>query len=281
MLELREYVEYVEGNSPIVLTAPHDGTHKPVEIPERTQGLKIRDMFTSNVAWSICEQSEEISKPHLIVLRLHRSKLDVNRERSKAADKDSTDALEIYDLYHNSILSAIQKAVKVFGFALLLDVHGQGHRKDTIELGYLLNNRHLRSKDEDFETFCQGCSIRHINEIGKAPTPYTLSEVVRGGKSFGDLLMEKGFETIPSSKILHPCKSRGDHVCTKECKFCSGAFTTRKYSSMAKVCAIQVEIPTELRWDRKQPLNDSIFQVAEAIKSSAQEYLETFFLPRL
>ena len=40
------YVEYLVGNTPIIITVPHDGTLSPSSIADRTYGTLTRDLNT-------------------------------------------------------------------------------------------------------------------------------------------------------------------------------------------------------------------------------------------
>mmetsp|Transcript_26056 Transcript_26056/g.31886 ORF Transcript_26056/g.31886 Transcript_26056/m.31886 type:complete len:213 (+) Transcript_26056:453-1091(+) len=209
------------------------------------------------------------------MLKLHRCKVDVNRKRENATDNNSPEAVAVWDVYHSAIQNSIDLALRDFGYAVLLDIHGQSHRNE-IELGYLLDKTHLRCVNtEQFSTLCKSSSLHSMLGLGLRPAE--LSEIIRGPGSFGTLLCAKGYPTIPSVDYPHPCKSSNDHKCTKECKFYSGGYTVRRYSSTAGVCCIQIETPSCERWDGREPLEDSLTSISRAIARTYKEFIELHF----
>ena len=64
-------------------------------------GFRVRDIFTSEIAKGVHQWFVDDRQPHLVMLRLHRGKLDVNRQRNKAAEHES--ALQVWDEYHGAI----------------------------------------------------------------------------------------------------------------------------------------------------------------------------------
>ncbi len=53
----KEYIEYIAGDLPIILSAPHGGDMVPEEIPDRTQGTTVRDSRTEELAWTFFAQA--------------------------------------------------------------------------------------------------------------------------------------------------------------------------------------------------------------------------------
>lgn len=282
---MSEFVEHEIGHSPIILTAPHDGSLRPSHIPDRKKGRRKADLCTSEIACGIRDEFDDQCKPHLIVMKLHRSKIDVNREKAKAADEQIPDTQRAYTAYHDAIKRSIDLALKEFGFALLLDIHGQAHRKNYFELGYLLGKDALRcTNNEQFEALCKGSSMRNllglrrlnVNVKGEVQQ---LSQVVRGVNSFGSLLEEKGYNCIPSRSNPHACYTLDDHICNEDCKFWSGGFTTRQYSKLPGVCTLQIETPVECRFSLQnfEPLDEEIRSTSQAIAQTCKEFLEIHF----
>src|SRR5687767_711248 len=77
-----QYIEYLVGNLPVILSAPHGGRERPTEIPDREQGTFAFDTNTQELARAVAEELHERTGgwPHLIICRLHRRKVDCNRE---------------------------------------------------------------------------------------------------------------------------------------------------------------------------------------------------------
>jgi len=86
------YVEYIEGNIPLVLSAPHGGWERPTEIPDRKTGVLdgkcgthvqhswraiiIGDFHTKEltceVGMSIVSSNSSLRVPHMIICHLDR-----------------------------------------------------------------------------------------------------------------------------------------------------------------------------------------------------------------
>ena len=102
--ETKNYVEYVKGNLPILLSAPHGGTLMPENIPTRTYGKKGTDRYTDELTQIIAQKLfEKTGKtPYVVILKLARKKLDANREIHEAAQNNEK-AIEVYTTYHTLI----------------------------------------------------------------------------------------------------------------------------------------------------------------------------------
>src|SRR5262245_851973 len=87
------YIEYVAGNSPVILTAPHVGSILPATIPDRTaascggEATTVTDGNTRELVLAMQQKFfERFGKyPHVIIANLSRRKLDPNRLLVEAA----------------------------------------------------------------------------------------------------------------------------------------------------------------------------------------------------
>ena len=124
-----KYVEYQEGELPLIICAPHGGREKPESIPDRTSGTFAFDTNTQELVRSIGETFKQRSgkSAHLVICKLHRIKLDCNREEVEGA-AGQPEALEAWRTYHGAIRSAIQRATDAHGGVFLIDIHGHGHK---------------------------------------------------------------------------------------------------------------------------------------------------------
>ena len=52
----KNYIEYLPGDLPLVISAPHGGREKPEEIPSRTQGVVDIDTNTQELARTIADE---------------------------------------------------------------------------------------------------------------------------------------------------------------------------------------------------------------------------------
>eukprot|EP00928_Gymnodinium_smaydae_P056586 TRINITY_DN3994_c0_g1_i1.p1 TRINITY_DN3994_c0_g1~~TRINITY_DN3994_c0_g1_i1.p1 ORF type:complete len:195 (+),score=25.37 TRINITY_DN3994_c0_g1_i1:40-624(+) len=147
------YVEYRPSTCwPVVISAPHGGELEPATIADRSTGCVEPDWFSVELAEAIsdsfCALPGSPGPPSLVMLKLSRKKLDANRARKPSCEDGGVgEAGEAWDAYHGWLEEALRDCVKRFGFCLLLDVHGQSHRRDVTELGYLLTSDDLLLDD--------------------------------------------------------------------------------------------------------------------------------------
>jgi hypothetical protein len=52
----KQYIEYLAGNLPFILSAPHGGREKPEEIPDRKEGTFAYDANTQELARTIAAE---------------------------------------------------------------------------------------------------------------------------------------------------------------------------------------------------------------------------------
>jgi len=248
------YVEYSPGNTNLVFTVPHDGQTKPASIPTRQNGCR-------DVVGGVCNypSSEDCQKPflckalifsdsnthdfakrsraaftkrtglvpHLIVSRLHRSKLDPNRAIEDAA-QGSPDAEAAYREFHATI-RRVQKTMATSG--LLLDFHGQRHGQNSTELGYVYRKSDINEGNLPTEGVSSVSSL--LTRTGLSP-----QQLLSGPESLGALWEEAGYMAIPSPRQPSPGKD----------KYYRGGYITQNHGSSngGVVDAIQLELPVEL-----------------------------------
>jgi N-formylglutamate amidohydrolase len=96
-----QYVTYYEGTMPLILAAPHGGRLFPSNIPDRkleNGTITVTDAYTKDVALGIARKLYEKTgdMPHVVILQLARTKVDVNRDKLDGAD--SMAALEVWQV---------------------------------------------------------------------------------------------------------------------------------------------------------------------------------------
>lgn len=221
-----DYVEYQAGNCPIVVTAPHGGSLRPDSIPDRENGTYNGVTYT-NIVTTIDANTQDLARkvaqeifnrsgrrPHLIISRLHRIKLDPNREIGEAA-LGNAEAETAWTEYHNFIRAARQAAETQFGFAFLTDLHGHGHAIQRLELGY---NYDPELDLSDAALTHPGYAYKgslHTLTLRRAGVPFPT--ILRGSGSLGDLFNRLNVPAWPSPEFPTP----GDN------DFFDGGHTTR------------------------------------------------------
>lgn len=229
------YVEYVAGDLPIVLTAPHGGRLQPDSLPKRTRGVVMMDANTQELARAFADELKRQAQGqvHLIISQLHRSRLDPNREIKEAAQGNPA-AERAWREFHAAIEGAIAAAVTRHGFAFLIDLHGHAHPIARLELGYGLNATQLNRSDGDFDRagLIAVSTLRdlHARRGGSG------AELLRGPRSLGTLLAERGLRSVPGGAEPQPGTG----------PFFSGGYITQRHAGAAgtvKVDGVQIECP--------------------------------------
>lgn len=252
-------VEYVAGDLPLILTAPHGGRLRPAHIPNRTQGTRLSDSLTDRLARdvAVAVRAKTGRQPHLVICHLHRVKVDCNREIGEGAQSNAA-AAEVWQAFHDFVASARDTATRTnTAPALLLDVHGHGHAALRVELGYLLSRKQLALPDAELEKLATLSSIRQWAEIRRtnpvetghvsagarrakedAPSlrePTSFVDLLRGPQSLGGLLQQRGFAATPAPG--NPASAGQEYF--------NGGYITRRYGSRdgGTLSAIQAECP--------------------------------------
>jgi hypothetical protein len=215
----RNFIEYVPGELPLVIAAPHGGRLTPEEIPNRTNGVTNIDANTQELARTIAAvvHAETGRHIHLVVCRLHRSKLDANRDLAEATQGNEL-AVQAWKEHHAFIETACEAAVRQFGVAFLIDLHGHGHADPRVELGYLHNALDLADCEEALNesSYVKTSSLRWIVE--HSDTCHV--DLLRGRLSLGALLEARGFPSTPSPRMPVPTEPffRGGYTVVRHCQ---------------------------------------------------------------
>lgn len=214
-----DYIEYVAGDLPFILSAPHGGRLVPDEIPDRTRGVRDSDVNTEELARAVAEAVHERTghHAHLIISHLQRTKLDPNREIVEAAAGNPL-AERAWEEYHAFIDRARAAAVAKFGSAFFIDLHGHGHPTQRLELGYLHSTDDLAQDEAALNApeFVAAGSLRLA--AARWPGPYV--ELLRGSVSLGALFEAEGFRATPSPSAPEPVVPyfRGGYTVGRHCK---------------------------------------------------------------
>jgi N-formylglutamate amidohydrolase len=135
------------GDLPILITAPHGGTTRLPEVPDRTgdavprkRGAKTNFSFaldrrTDQLAFAVADAIEKSigKRPYLVVAHFSRRQIDANRPVEEAVETD--DAREVYRQFHGEIAAYRSEILARFGRGLLIDLHGHGGDPEVIYRG--------------------------------------------------------------------------------------------------------------------------------------------------
>ena len=241
------YIEFMTGTMPLVISIPHGGYMLPDDIPERPciNCSKNQDILTLEVGIGIREAIHRLTGyyPFLIVNNLHRTRLDPNRNIEEAADGNRNAEIAWYQ-FQGFIDSAKAEVTREFGKGLYIDLHGHRHMIKRTELGYLLSGEELQFDDEmlDLGTFIEYSSIRNL--VNTNTEGLSFSQLLRGPSSLGSMLCDLGYPAVPSSEIPFPEAAE---------PYFSGGYNTTRHGSSAggTIDGIQIELDMDIRSDPK------------------------------
>ena len=231
-----DFVEFRAGNYPLLLIAPHGGDLKPQWITDRDceNSVVTQDQYTLGIALQIEQALQESGiKPYMVLAKIHRLKIDLNRSLETSHCEDDT-SNDLWRLFHDQVESYRQNIIDTYGRGLIIDIHGHGHPNQRIELGYLLTSQQLRDLVlEAPSTQDPTTSIHSLVE--SHPQNLSLNELVFGTQALGTLLSSRGFPTVPSNQDPAPLAEE---------PFFSGGTNTKLYGSKSRgnVDAIQLEL---------------------------------------
>lgn len=243
------YIEYVAGNAPVIVSAPHGGALEPAEIPDRTasacggSATTVTDRNTVELALAVRDAFVERfgTVPHVILNHLDRGKLDANRNVGEAACGDP-EAEIAWNEFHDFIGVARTEVLATEGKGWYMDLHGHGHEIRRLELGYLLRGSQLDLSDATLDAepaYEDTSSIRTVSEVaGEA----SFAELLRGPSSLGALYADQGIRAVPSSSEPGPEGEpyfRGGYNTVRHT--CSVRASEHGGTPGGPICGVQVE----------------------------------------
>ncbi|MBN9122787.1 MAG: N-formylglutamate amidohydrolase [Planctomycetes bacterium] len=234
-----------EGKLPVILSAPHGGTHDvPGVAPRKGDGLPVggsgffagRDGNTEELAHAVSAAIAKKTgkKPYLVVAKFHRKYIDANRP-PEIAYEDAR-AKPTYDAYRQALAAYCRAVKKEYGRGLLLDIHGQGAMKDAVIRG---------TKDGKTVSLL---TQRYGEKAHTGPNSFFGLLAGNGCKVFPERLAEKEYASLNGGNIVQ-------------------TYGSGEYG----IDAIQLEFGGEYR--EKAKLNDTADRVAATVDQFAKLYL--------
>lgn len=236
------YLQYLEGNTNIILTAPHGGGMKPVQIPKRKTGTSTMDTYTRRLTNMIYSLFHDDDKPDTLIADIHRSRVDLNRYLFSATDgnKKAIDIWKDWDISISSIKSFLRKR---FNNIIYVDIHSHNDG-NYFELGYNLNAFDYLALERNGKT-----------------TKQTTMDSISGSvydKLFGDYSIKKGLEWY-GYEVFRPS---GDEV------YFNGGRNVEVYSGFG-VGGIQIECPVSIL---KNDLESVAYSIKDCITTFRNEF---------
>lgn len=254
------YIEYRPGTLPLIISAPHGCSLRPAEIPDRTSGTTTMDLNTEELARAVAAAFEQATgeRPHLVISRLHRIKLDPNRELGEAAGSNAY-AQHAWREWM-TFLEAAHSEVEADAGGLYLDLHGHGHEIARLELGYLLTASQLAQSDAAIDAGALGAqsSVRSLVQR----SGHSFSTLLRGDDALGTLFENAGYPAVPSRQQPNPGTA----------PYFSGGYNTDRFGSRSRGTVDAVQIEAHYTGVRDTPQSRSDFA------SALVDILEAYFL---
>lgn len=177
-----KYIESVQGELPLILEVPHDGTLDIPGIPVKKIKSGERDTNASKLASIIADNIFKATgkKPYVVIMKVKRDYIDANRPPDgEAFDNKITE--DLYYEYYSTIEHAISGLHKTYKTGLLIDIHC-GSGKDFIHDLYFGTNH--------------GRTYKNFLE-------YYSEDDFTGENSISYQMAEKGYE-VPGYKNVSP-----------------------------------------------------------------------------
>src|SRR5699024_51109 len=219
------WIEARAGNVPIVISAPHGGTIEPEDVPDRScEGVTtVRDMNTTELAFEMQQElmAGHDMQPFVIAAHIHRKKIDLNRDIEESTCGNAV-MEETWHQYHDYIEGALAAAIEEFGYAVFIDVHGHGHDKQRLELGYALTKTEIRDAHLDENAAIELASESSFKNLMRMNNGLNLQDLLTGEFAFGTLMEAEDVPSVPSMDDPYPLQDD---------PYFNGGYNTRRYTS--------------------------------------------------
>ena len=229
-----KWTEFTVGNLPLIISVPHGGT---ITLPDgTTRDCKGAVTVTDSKTIELVKEIEKVflekynARPFIILSNLSRKHLDQNRDMDEATCGNKT-LEKTWHQFHDYIDTAISMATQKFGKAIYIDLHGHGHTKQRLELGYNLTANELRKTDAEKNQLAEKSSVVNLLAADKK---LDLVQLLTGDNAFGTLITSAGFDAVPAKQDVAPLEDD---------KYFNGGYNTRRYTSnkYPKVFGWQIE----------------------------------------
>jgi hypothetical protein len=265
-LDTTGFLEAVAGTAPLVIVAPHGGSLKPANIPDRTcAGCEfLADANTEELARLVVEAfvRRTAQRPYLALNHLHRVKFDGNRDRAEATGGNAQ--LDgVWTGWQSSLDSARLRAARLNGRALYVELHGHAHAVPRIEIGYLLSAAQLRTTDATLHASLALRQSSIARLAGDARSGASDVALLRGAPSLGALLVGAGYASVPSP--ADPAPKAGED-------YFNGGYNTVRHGSADGGFTDAVQVECNFAGVRDTAENRALF--ADALAGVLVEYLK-------
>ena len=267
------YISYRVGNTPIIITVPHDGTLNPSTFPDRT-GASARAENTRKIAEQFAYFFNANSNglyPHIIYNNVSRSKLDPDLNQMDGAQGNSYANLS-YGTYHSFLQTAIDSVEAYFDAGILLNLVEHNHSNQKVELGYLLSASDLDLTNLQLNSYSAQSSVSQIAGISTS----SFAEVIRGYNSLGTLIVGRSYTSNDVTYSFEAVPTL-DNPTIGSTDYSSGGYTITQYGSSngGKINGIDVATPFAGFRDNANAYRALAVILEGSVKSFYQENLGT------
>lgn len=264
------FVEFIPGDAPLIIVAPHGGTQSPSELPDRSCSgcVTVNDLNTQELARAIVDTFRVRTgvRPALLINRLHRRKFDGNRALAEATDGTAALA-NTWTWWHAAIDSAKANVVRRTSRGLLIDLHGHGHAIARLELGYLLNGTDLRAGDAALVANAAMGRTSVARLSGDTPSSADRGvPVLRGPRSLGAFMTARGYPAVPSPADPAPLAGQ---------EYFEGGYNTERHGSLNGGALDAIQIECHLPGVRDSAAARAAF--ASALVTALLQYLDVHY----
>lgn len=190
------YVEYVPGDLPIIIAAPHGGLLEPEGLPADPDALS-RDAGSLETALLVFALIRERTgrTPHLVINHIRRNRVNMNREDARP-NADHPAAMRAFSEFHGFIEDAKRWTTAACGAGHFFDFHTNGHAERWVEVGIGLRAVDLALSDDDLDSPASRERSFYRSLANQPGVDFV--EIIRGPTSLGGLLEAAEVRVVPS-----------------------------------------------------------------------------------
>ena len=197
------YIEYIAGDLPIILVAPHGGYLEPDSLPTiLNRGRDNGTLETTLLLMDSILTQTNGHRPHVIINHLFAGKMSASDEIDSAAGAHP-DARQAWNDFHDFIEDAKSEVTNVWSKGHYFEMHGNGHSEMWSEIGLGVSAAYLNGSDSLILSRIERSTVKNLASQAGAD----FLEIIRGETSLGGLLDARGWNAVPSPS--HPAPGAG------------------------------------------------------------------------
>jgi len=232
---------YRRGDIPIIILSIHGGADKlncnpRMRTKESPMFIKVTDLHTKEIAYDIFKNMKEKKcKPYLLINKVHRKYVDLNRSLPSACGSSCLDCKMHYYSFHDKLSTVINMIVQKYNKCLIFDVHGNKHSKNMVQLGYHVTLNDLQSN------ILTRNSWYSLNNVNSSQLKKYLYKDLSLTHYLTPYLKPKKIKIFPENKMI-----KKNSFNQKTCVYYSGSETVMmNYKDICDV--VLVELSPEVR----------------------------------